>query len=115
MTAGTLLRQRRASAWGSGLALVGAWILTGGVFRAEAAADAPLERNAAGALRPILECVAPNASGGYTAHFGYVNEGTTTVTVPVGDRNGVTRLDRHLLAAAIAPDRGQHPLPGGEA
>ena len=98
MTAGTSVRQRRASAWCRGLVLVGAWTLSGGVFRTEAAADGPLELKVAGALRPVLECVAPNASGGYTAHFGYVNEGTTAVTVPVGDRNGV---------APGAVDRGQ--------
>ncbi|MDZ4198896.1 MAG: choice-of-anchor A family protein, partial [Kiritimatiellia bacterium] len=38
-------------------------------------------------VRPILECVTANADGSYTAHFGYLNEGDETVTIPVGPNN----------------------------
>ena len=38
------------------------------------------------------------------------NAGSGLVADPIGDRNGVACLDRHLLAAAIAADRGHAPF-----
>jgi hypothetical protein len=38
-------------------------------------------------VTPVLECVFPLEAGGYVALFGYSNENTTTVEVPIGDTN----------------------------
>jgi hypothetical protein len=38
-------------------------------------------------VKPILECVADNQDGTYTAYFGYLNENDFAVTIPVGDEN----------------------------
>ncbi|MDX2022506.1 MAG: Calx-beta domain-containing protein, partial [Deltaproteobacteria bacterium] len=47
-------------------------------------------------LRPILECVTADGPGQYTAHFGYLNTVTDSVSVPVGANNKFTPspLDR---------------------
>jgi len=59
-----------------------------GIGRVEPAAARPSGPEGPAALRPILECVAQDeGGGGYTAHFGYLNEGVTTVTLPVGRAN----------------------------
>lgn len=57
------------------------------------------------ALRPVLECVDDNGDGTYTAHFGYRNEDTINVAVPVGTGNRFTPAPQ---------DRGQTTdfLPG---
>ena len=89
MTAGASLL-RRACLWPGAPLVAGAWFMAGGVIGIAAADGLVVVRQAPAAVRPVLECVAPNPSGGYTAHFGYVNEGTTAVSVPVGDRNGVS-------------------------
>ncbi len=36
---------------------------------------------------PILECVTAGANGSYTALFGYKNENSFTVTIPIGSNN----------------------------
>jgi len=41
-------------------------------------------------VRPILECVQPNGNGTYTAYFGYDNENTVPVTIPIGTDNKFT-------------------------
>jgi uncharacterized repeat protein (TIGR01451 family) len=41
-------------------------------------------------VTPILECVEPLAGGSYRAHFGYLNEGATSVTLPIGAENAFT-------------------------
>ena len=41
-------------------------------------------------VRPILECVADNGDGSYTAFFGYRNHNDTAVDIPVGPRNKFT-------------------------
>jgi RHS repeat-associated protein len=41
-------------------------------------------------VRPILECVRNNGGGSYTAFFGYKNENTVAVTIPVGTKNKFT-------------------------
>jgi len=38
-------------------------------------------------LIPLLECVDNNGNGTYTAHFGYLNQGNQTITLPVGSKN----------------------------
>jgi hypothetical protein len=42
------------------------------------------------AVRPVLECVTKNKNGTYTARFGYKNENTVAVTIPVGPNNKFT-------------------------
>ncbi len=39
------------------------------------------------AVQPILECVADNGDGSFTAHFGYLNEGGASVTIAIGPDN----------------------------
>ena len=39
------------------------------------------------AVRPVLECVKKNSNGTYTAFFGYSNENSVAVTIPVGADN----------------------------
>jgi pimeloyl-ACP methyl ester carboxylesterase len=41
-------------------------------------------------IRPILECVANNGDGTYTAYFGYKNENATAVSIPIGVDNKFT-------------------------
>lgn len=36
---------------------------------------------------PVLECVAKNTNGTYTAYFGYENKNSVSVTIPVGNDN----------------------------
>lgn len=38
-------------------------------------------------VHPILECVANNGDGTYTAYFGYQNDNAFVVTIPVGPDN----------------------------
>lgn len=38
-------------------------------------------------VRPVLECVAPNSDGSYTAYFGYKNDNGVAVAIPVGGQN----------------------------
>lgn len=45
----------------------------------------PVVTNAA--VRPVLECVVDNGGGAYTAYFGYKNDNTGEVPVPVGPNN----------------------------
>ncbi len=40
-------------------------------------------------VRPIVECVAENGDGTYTAHFGYENRGDVAVEIPIGPQNRV--------------------------
>ena len=40
-----------------------------------------------GPVRPILECVANNGNGSYTAYFGYRNDNNLPVTLPIGSAN----------------------------
>jgi len=38
-------------------------------------------------LIPLLECVDDNGDGTYTAHFGYLNNSTATITLEIGPKN----------------------------
>lgn len=63
----------------------------------------PLVERVAGAaggnvLVPLLECVDNNGDGTYTAHFGYLNTGSSAITLPVGPKNMFVGGDK---------DRGQ--------
>jgi len=39
------------------------------------------------AVIPVLECVVNNGGGSYTARYGYQNQNTVNITIPVGDNN----------------------------
>lgn len=41
-------------------------------------------------VRPVLECVTNNGDGTYTAYFGYKNENSVSVYIPVGSKNKFT-------------------------
>jgi hypothetical protein len=41
-------------------------------------------------VRPVLECVTNNGDGTYTAFFGYMNENSVSVYIPVGSKNKFT-------------------------
>jgi hypothetical protein len=41
-------------------------------------------------VRPVLECVQKNGNGTYTAFFGYKNENSVPVTIPIGCNNKFT-------------------------
>jgi hypothetical protein len=49
-------------------------------------------------LIPLLECVDNNGNGTYTAHFGYLNNGSSVITLPIGSKNMFVGGDK---------DRGQ--------
>jgi cysteine-rich repeat protein len=57
-------------------------------------------------VRPILECVVEHGPGDFTAHFGFLNENSVAVTIPVGSDNRFfpLPLDRGQLTA-FAPGR----------
>jgi hypothetical protein len=40
-------------------------------------------------VTPFVDCVQADATGGYTAYFGYTNTGPITFTLPIGDQNNV--------------------------
>ena len=42
------------------------------------------------AVHPVLECVTNNGGGSYTAFFGYKNDNSVSVTIPVGSNNKFT-------------------------
>ncbi|MFP4439949.1 MAG: DUF5667 domain-containing protein [Chloroflexaceae bacterium] len=48
-------------------------------------------------VRPILECIANNADGTFTAYFGYENLSDRTIMIPYGKRNQVTPAEYNEL------------------
>jgi hypothetical protein len=58
-------------------------------------------------IRPVLECVTRERTGGFTAWFGYKNENTRSVYIPAGRSNNFTPAPK---------DRGQCTIfkPGRE-
>ena len=60
----------------------------------------PVVAKAAGSnnLIPLLDCVADNGDGTFTAHFGYLNQTSSAITVPLGPKN---------MFVPPANDRGQ--------
>ena len=64
-------------------------------------------------LSPILECVDQLSDGNYRAHFGYQNDGSETVSVPIGDRQRVhTGAGEPRPAAAVPARTRAGRLPG---
>jgi hypothetical protein len=51
------------------------------------ASPAHAEGEGNGPVRPVLECVAVNGDGSYTAVFGSYNPSANEVTIPVGPQN----------------------------
>lgn len=47
------------------------------------------------AVRPILECVAPNPNGTYTARFGYENYNSSVVVIPLTEKNKFTPVPKN--------------------
>ena len=45
------------------------------------------DKNAFKNVRPVLECVADNGDGTFTARFGTLNDNATTTTLPIGSKN----------------------------
>jgi len=43
-----------------------------------------------GAVKPVLECVIDNYDGTFTARFGYMNENSVAIEIPVGENNKFT-------------------------
>jgi len=60
----------------------------------------PVVAKAAGSnnLIPLLNCVQDNGDGTFTAHFGYLNQTSSPITVPLGPKN---------MFVPPANDRGQ--------
>lgn len=52
-------------------------------------------RSSPSSIRPILECVSDNGGGWYTAYFGYLNENSNSVTIPVGANNRFVPAPEH--------------------
>jgi hypothetical protein len=70
------------------------WFLTGpdGVRReVEARSDSPACSSTRPtpnqSVRPVLECVTNNGNGTYTARFGYKNDNSVAISIPVGANN----------------------------
>lgn len=57
-------------------------------------------------LKPVFDCVAPNASGTLTAFFGYDNQNGVSVTVPYGTKNSLPGDTRNQRLTRFLP--GQH-------
>ena len=60
---------------------------------------------------PRLECVAPRASGGFRAYFGYGNANGVVVNVPYGNNNSLTLDTRGARPQRFLP--GDHPFEFG--
>ena len=75
------IRKSRAA-----LAGIAACAALGGVTLGTQAAEAqtPLP------LIPTLDCVVTSSSGLMTAYFGYTNTGPDSITIPIGDNNGIS-------------------------
>ena len=58
-------------------------------------------------VRPVLECVTNNGDGTYTAFFGYKNENSISVYIPVGSKNKFTPnpQDRRTTSVSNRVDR----------
>ncbi len=41
-------------------------------------------------VKPILECVNAYGEGNYTAYFGYLNQNSVNITIPIGNENKIT-------------------------
>jgi subtilisin family serine protease len=60
-------------------------------------------------VRPILECVAANPNGSYTAFFGYQSDNLVAVGIPAGSRNRFQSFPRYRgQPEAFLPGRAQN-------
>jgi len=57
------------------------------------------------AVVPVLHCVAKNGDGTFTARFGYVNDNTEAVTIPVGEANKFTPGPNRGQVTAFQPGK----------
>jgi hypothetical protein len=59
-------------------------------------------------VRPILECVAANPNGSYTAFFGYQSENAAAVDIPAGSDNRFQPIPQYRgQPEAFLPGRAQ--------
>jgi hypothetical protein len=104
-------RSTRGRSIRAGAAALGAVSLL--VLSAGPAAAAPAD-----SLTPLVDCIVTNDDGSWTAVLGYVNGGSSTVSIPVGRDNKITpdragnvlptRFEpgRHRGAGSVTVDRG---------
>ncbi len=59
-------------------------------------------------LIPLLECVENNGNGTYTAHFGYLNNGISVISLPVGPKNMFVGGDKDRGQPTVF-NPGEHP------
>ena len=62
-------------------------------------------------VKPILDCVAPNADGTYTAYFGYDNQNGVNMSIPYGRRNKAAMDTQNRRPTEFAP--GEHSFQFG--
>jgi len=62
-------------------------------------------------VKPVLDCVAPNAQGTLTAFFGYNNKNGVSVTLPYGDKNKFARDSKNQRPTRFLA--GQHDFSFG--
>lgn len=55
------------------------------------------------AVKPLLKCVQQNNNNMYIAHFGYVNSGKSTVTIPVGPNNSLSSSPNNQQPTSFNP------------
>jgi hypothetical protein len=63
------------------------------------------------AVKPVFDCVAPNAQGTLTAFFGYTNKNGVSVTVPYGGKNKFARDTKNQRPTRFSP--GAHDFSFG--
>ena len=59
-------------------------------------------------LIPLLDCVHNNGNGTYTAHFGYLNNGSSVITLPVGAKNMFVGGNKNRGQPTVF-EPGEHP------
>ena len=59
-------------------------------------------------LVPLLECVENNGNGTFTAHFGYLNTGSSVITLPIGSKNMFVGGDQNRGQPTVF-NPGLHP------
>lgn len=62
-------------------------------------------------VKPVLDCVAPNSDGSYTAYFGYNNKNGVNMTVPYGKRNKLALDTESRRPTELLP--GEHAFQFG--
>ncbi|HEY0467779.1 MAG TPA: trypsin-like serine protease, partial [Polyangiaceae bacterium] len=62
-------------------------------------------------VKPVFDCVAPNAQGTLTAFFGYNNKNGVSVSLPYGEKNKLARDTKNQRPTRFLP--GQHDFSFG--